>query len=200
MIIQETDEICLQETDEASLNETEQISLQETDVMTIQKTDEVLAQETDEEIVQETDEEIVQETDAVGVQKTDEVSLQETAEVSLQETEQVSVIDYRDSHQAYFTLRVTDMDKAIEFYKDIFGFKVLFNITDWVELSLPCDCVRLGLSLVEEGTVTQGSGQILFYVDNVNRVKEYLTSKGAEFRDVDIGYTGEMEVGRSRYG
>jgi len=52
---------------------------------------------------------------------------------------------------------------------------------------------------VEEGSVNQGSGQILFYADNVNRVKKYLTSKGAEFRDVEIGYTGGMEVRRSRY-
>lgn len=115
-------------------------------------------------------------------------------------TEKVSGIDYKDAHQAYFILRVTDMNKAIHFYRDVFGFRELFRERGWAELSLPCDCVRLGLSQAEDGTVKQGSGQISFYTDDVNAARDYLISKGVETKDVEIGYVGGVEVGRSNYG
>jgi hypothetical protein len=75
-----------------------------------------------------------------------------------------------------------------------------FESTYSAELSLPCNCARLGLSLAEEGTVRQGSGQLELCVSNVNVVRNYLISKGVETKDVEIGYVGGIEVGRSRYG
>ncbi|UCF62036.1 MAG: VOC family protein [Anaerolineaceae bacterium] len=100
-------------------------------------------------------------------------------------SEEVSGFDYKDFHQAYFILRVTDMNEAIEFYKDVFGSKVLFRVSGWTELSLPCFCVRLGFSQVEEGTIKHGSGQINLYVDDVNATRDYIISKGVETRDVE---------------
>jgi catechol 2,3-dioxygenase-like lactoylglutathione lyase family enzyme len=115
-------------------------------------------------------------------------------------TKEVGVIDYKDVIQAYFVLRVTDMDKAIEFYQDVFGFEFLYAPSpDWTELSLPCDCVRLGLSLAEKGTVRQGSGQLLLYVDDVNAAKDYLVGKNVEIEDVEVGYVGGVKVGRALY-
>ena len=34
------------------------------------------------------------------------------------------MIEYTEENKAYFILSVTDMEKAKEFYKDIFGFEV----------------------------------------------------------------------------
>jgi len=37
------------------------------------------------------------------------------------------MIEYKKNHQAYFILNVTDLQKAKQFYADIFGFEVLFD-------------------------------------------------------------------------
>ena len=81
------------------------------------------------------------------------------------------MIEYKKDHQAYFILDVTDLQVAKDFYADIFGFEVLFDYKKagltkefgWVELSLPFRGARLGLNLIGEGLVKQGSGQLCFY-------------------------------------
>ena len=128
------------------------------------------------------------------------VSCASNRENTIQESEEVSFIEYKDANKVYFILRVTDLEKSKEFYKDIFGFNVLFEIPDYVELSLPIYDVRISLNLVEEGTLVQGSGQLQFYVQDVNAVRDYVTRKGAETRDVEIGYLPAIEEARSRYG
>jgi len=44
------------------------------------------------------------------------------------------MIEYKKNHQAYFILNVTDLQKAKQFYADIFGFEVLF---DYKKAGLP---------------------------------------------------------------
>lgn len=120
------------------------------------------------------------------------------------------MIEYREDNKAFFNLNVTDLRKAKEFYMDIFGFNILFDYKiaslpteiGWAELSLPFDGARLGLNLVQEGKVRQGSGQLCFYVKDVNATKRYVESKGAETKDVQDGYNVQaaIDIARSKYG
>ena len=117
------------------------------------------------------------------------------------------MIEYKEVNKAYFILDVTDLRKAKEFYMDIFGFKVLYDYKiaglpaeiGWAELSLPFDGARLGLNLLQEGKVQQGSGRLSFYVTDVNAVKRYIESKGIETKDVPDGYAA-IDIARSKYG
>jgi len=117
------------------------------------------------------------------------------------------MIEVKKHHQAYFILNVTDLQKAKDFYADIFGFEVLFDHKKaglpkefgWVELSLPFHGARLGLSLIREGRVKHGSGQLCFYVTDINATREYIEQKGVLTDDVPDDYAG-MGVGRSEYG
>jgi catechol 2,3-dioxygenase-like lactoylglutathione lyase family enzyme len=117
------------------------------------------------------------------------------------------MIEYKRNHQAYFIISVTDLQKAKEFYAEIFGFQVLFDHKKaglqedfgWVELSLPFGGARLGLNLARQGQVTQGSGQLCFYVRDVRAARDYVERKGAMTADVPDEYAG-MAIGRSMYG
>jgi len=117
------------------------------------------------------------------------------------------MIHYKKHHQAYFVINVTDLQKAKDFYADVFGFSVLFDYKKaglpseigWVELSLPFDGARLGLNLVGEGQVIQGSGQLVFYVRDINATREYIERKGIVTNDVPDNWAG-MGAGRSEYG
>ena len=116
------------------------------------------------------------------------------------------MIEFVKDHQACFILDVTDLQIAKDFYADIFGFKVLFDYKiaglikefGWVELSLPFHGARLGLNLIREGRVEQGSG-LCFYVADINAAKEYVERKGVLTDDVPDDRVG-MGVARSKYG
>ena len=117
------------------------------------------------------------------------------------------MIEYKKYNQAYFILSVTDLQKAKDFYTDIFGFEVLFDYKEaglpkefgWLELSLPCGGARLGLNLVREGQVIQGTGQLCFYVTDINATREFIEGKGVRTGAVPDEWAG-MGVGRSEYG
>jgi catechol 2,3-dioxygenase-like lactoylglutathione lyase family enzyme len=117
------------------------------------------------------------------------------------------MIEYKKYHQAYFILSVTDLQKAKDFYQDVFGLEVLFDYKKaglpeeigWVELSLPCSGARLGLNLIKEGRVIQGTGQLCFYVTDIGATREFIERKGVGTGDVPDEWAG-MGVGRSEYG
>ena len=117
------------------------------------------------------------------------------------------MIEYKKNHQAYFILNVTDLQKAKQFYADIFGFEVLFDYKKaglpkefgWMELSLPFQGARLGLNLIRKGRVIHGSGQLCFYVMDVNETREFVERKGVVTVDVPDDHVS-MGVGRSEYG
>jgi catechol 2,3-dioxygenase-like lactoylglutathione lyase family enzyme len=104
-------------------------------------------------------------------------------------------------------LDVTNLQEAKDFYEDIFGFVVLFDYlkaglpeeVGWVELSLPFSGARLGLNLISEGRATPGSGQLCFYVKDVNATRQFVEQKGVRTDDVPDDYAG-MAAGRSVYG
>ena len=117
------------------------------------------------------------------------------------------MIEYKKINQAYFILSVTDLQKAKDFYKDVFGFDVLYDYKiagfpkefGWAELSLPFNGARLGLNLIREGQVIQGSGHLCFYVTDVIATREYVERKGAKTKDVPDEHFAAGS-GRSEYG
>jgi catechol 2,3-dioxygenase-like lactoylglutathione lyase family enzyme len=117
------------------------------------------------------------------------------------------MIEYQKNNQVYFILNVTDLQIAKDFFEDIFDFKVLFDYKTagldeemgWMELSLPCQGARLGLNLIREGQVIQGSGQLCFYVKDVNATREFIEQNGITTDDVTDDIAA-MDIARSEYG
>jgi catechol 2,3-dioxygenase-like lactoylglutathione lyase family enzyme len=77
---------------------------------------------------------------------------------------------------------VKDLDKAIEWYQDVLGFKLLYKMDEisWCELSTGVAHVNVGLSGVEE--VPAGGGATLtFGVKNIDAARAELEGKGVKF-------------------
>lgn len=64
------------------------------------------------------------------------------------------MFEYTDANKAYLSLQVSNLQRACDFYKGVFGFEVPFDHRKaglpegigWVELSLPFDGARPGLA------------------------------------------------------
>lgn len=88
---------------------------------------------------------------------------------------------------AYFWVPVTDMDRAVEFYHQLLGLKLLFKREDWSEFDL--DGQRLALrkvrTLSDPGdTAVPG---LSFLAQPIEPVIAVLSGKGVHF-------VGELEV------
>ncbi|MFQ5980664.1 MAG: VOC family protein [Candidatus Heimdallarchaeota archaeon] len=102
------------------------------------------------------------------------------------------MIEFNEENKAYFILNVPDLPKAKEFYTDLFGWKVLWDYkiaglpedVGWAEISLPFDGARLGLGLLREGEVKQGSGQLCFNVQDLEGTKKHIEGKGVQTTDI----------------
>ena len=81
----------------------------------------------------------------------------------------------------YFQLTVEDFERAKRFYEDIFGLKVLWDMSPeagWCELELPGGGSRLGLN-------AGGSGGVLtFEVEDLEATKSYLEGRGLETAEI----------------
>ncbi|MFX1286339.1 MAG: VOC family protein [Promethearchaeota archaeon] len=87
----------------------------------------------------------------------------------------------------YFQYNVKDIDRAKNFYADIFGFKVTWDggsEVGWCELALPIKGVKLGLSLKLEGEITPGSGILTFDVTDLDAAKSYLEKNDIKTTDI----------------
>jgi predicted enzyme related to lactoylglutathione lyase len=73
---------------------------------------------------------------------------------------------------------VKDMDKVIDFYKNVLGLKVLYKTDDWAELSFSDD-LELALHKVDSNEKFSNAG-IGFQVENCEEATNYYESKGAK--------------------
>lgn len=87
-------------------------------------------------------------------------------------------------------LCVKDLDKAIKWYQDVLGFKLLYKMDEmsWCELSTGVARVNVGLSGVED--VKRGGGSVLtFGVKDIDAARSELEGKGVKFdgetREID---------------
>lgn len=75
-------------------------------------------------------------------------------------------------------LTVTGIGRAVEFYRDSLGMRLLFQVPNMAFFD--CDGIRLMLSLPEKAA--QGSSSVIYYkVADIQRAFETLTSRGVAF-------------------
>jgi catechol 2,3-dioxygenase-like lactoylglutathione lyase family enzyme len=75
-------------------------------------------------------------------------------------------------------LTVTDVERAIAFYRDVLGMKLLFQVPNMAFFA--CDGIRLMLSGSEKPDEHYGS-VIYFKVRDIQQAHESLTQRGASF-------------------
>jgi catechol 2,3-dioxygenase-like lactoylglutathione lyase family enzyme len=78
-------------------------------------------------------------------------------------------------------LTVTDVDRAIAFYRDVLGMKLLFHVPNMGFFA--CDGVRLMISGSEKPDEHYGS-VIYFKVDDIQQAHQTLSARGAPFEGV----------------
>ncbi len=87
----------------------------------------------------------------------------------------------------FASVPVTDQDRALEFYTERLGFRVLTDqpFDDhqrWIELGLPGNGTALVLFTPDEHRDRIGTHQnVTFYADDVRRTYEELKARGVEF-------------------
>ncbi len=88
---------------------------------------------------------------------------------------------------------VTDMDRAVAFYRDALGLEVRMRHEDrWAELD--AGPVRIGLHGALDGRPTEHGGTAVFLVEDLDTAKARLQERGVAFDD----HLGEVP-GYARY-
>ena len=79
-------------------------------------------------------------------------------------------------------LGVTDLDRSIEWYRDVLGFELLYKLDDlrWCELRSPVERVNVGLSEVEEAG-GRGGATLTFGVRDLDAARGRLEQAGVRF-------------------
>ena len=77
---------------------------------------------------------------------------------------------------------VSDVDRAIEFYRDVLGIPFLFRVPGQPMAFFDCDGVRLYLGAPESEDF-RSRVVLYFTVDDVDEAYETLTQRGVEFSD-----------------
>src|SRR5260370_41959278 len=68
------------------------------------------------------------------------------------------------------TIKVNDMARSVLFYNRLLGLKVLYGGQNGCFFSLPTLGAKEAILHLERGHVTAAWGQIIFYVENVDRL------------------------------
>ena len=76
------------------------------------------------------------------------------------------------------TLRVSDMARAVGFYRDVLGLEVLYGGPASSFSSLRTAGAKDTILNLEEGTARQNWGRLIFHVDDVDEFWRYLRTKG----------------------
>lgn len=92
-------------------------------------------------------------------------------------------------------LQVADLDRAIRWYEDVLGFKLLYRAEElgWCELSTEVARVNVGLSQVEK--VEKGGGATLtFGVADVDAARRLLEQRDVRFDGPSRTYEGMVRL------
>lgn len=93
-------------------------------------------------------------------------------------------------HLKSISVYVRDQERALDFYRDVFGFEVLVDVPigegsedRWIEVALPEDEVRLTLSTASAaehfGQAVGGWSNVIFGVDDVEATVRKMEENGA---------------------
>lgn len=87
------------------------------------------------------------------------------------------------SHIGQIALPVSDIDKAVVFYRDALGMRFLFQFPNLAFFD--CAGIRLMLSVPEKEEFRRHSSVIYYKVPDINAAYETLASRGVSFKDED---------------
>jgi catechol 2,3-dioxygenase-like lactoylglutathione lyase family enzyme len=76
------------------------------------------------------------------------------------------------------TINVTDMARALKFYRDTLGLTMLYGGEDAYFSSLRTEGAKDVILNLERGSFSGHWGRIIFYVEDVDRFWSYLKTKG----------------------
>lgn len=79
-------------------------------------------------------------------------------------------------------MSVTDVDRAVAFYRDVLGITFLFRVQGQPMAFFDCDGVRLYLG-VPEADEFRSRGVLYFTVEDIAEAHRVLAESGVEFRD-----------------
>lgn len=88
----------------------------------------------------------------------------------------------------YFQYQVKDYERAKKFYSEVMGFEMTWDggtEIGWGEFALPAKGARLGINLITRGEHRQGSGTLTLEVEDLEKSKNYLESKGIVTTDIN---------------
>ena len=88
----------------------------------------------------------------------------------------------------YFQYQVKDFDRAKKFYSEIMGFEITWDggaEVGWAQFELPAKGAQLGINLLREGELRQGSGTLTMDVEDLDVCKSYFESKGIKASDIE---------------
>jgi catechol 2,3-dioxygenase-like lactoylglutathione lyase family enzyme len=90
---------------------------------------------------------------------------------------------------------VTDVDRAVAFYRDVLGVPFLFRVQGQPMAFFDCDGIRLYLG-VPESEAYRARGMISFEVDDIDEAYAALEERGVEFLDAPhvVHRTGDAEL------
>ncbi|MGI8896909.1 MAG: VOC family protein [Pyrinomonadaceae bacterium] len=78
-----------------------------------------------------------------------------------------------------------DLDRAVDFYRDLLGMKHLFSVPSKMAF-FDCDGLRLMLSLPEKPEFDHPSSILYFKVDNIQQAAQTLTDRGVHFEEPPV--------------
>ena len=85
-----------------------------------------------------------------------------------------------------FEYDVHDMQRAVHWYKHVFGCEPIFEGGDChTEFALPVKGVRLALSLVDKNTKIEKGARLFIPTHNIQAVEAYLQNKGVKTRPIE---------------
>jgi predicted enzyme related to lactoylglutathione lyase len=85
-----------------------------------------------------------------------------------------------------FEYDVHDMNRAVQWYQDVFGFEVVFGPTHChTELALPLNGARLALSLADEEIKIQKGSRVFLRTSDIQKVEAYLKSKRVKTKPIE---------------
>ena len=94
--------------------------------------------------------------------------------------------------EATAALSVSDYGKALAWYRDVLGLKVVFELETWgwAQLQSPVEGLLVGIGQSED--VNQGGGATLtFTVEDIEAARAYLEGEGVRF-DGEISQVEDM--------
>ncbi len=78
-------------------------------------------------------------------------------------------------------VQVADHAKAKEFYGEVLGLKKVFEMDGWAEFSHAEGASSIGVATERPGRVEASGATIVLRVDDLDRARAELTSRGVEF-------------------